>query len=938
MELNQYSEKIYQENLDRYALYDPQLAIHIDNLSSNNYQFCYTHLGELNLKFENSEKIFYFHDNDGAISEAKEWFKGVPLNYNHLFLYGIGLGYYYLVAKTWLKKSPNNYLFILEDDLEVLKNFLKTSLATELLNDSQVIIQFLQYDKNIKKGLFKSLFFIIKGFLRQHFYLSSSKLYSKIKDQIILYIKDALFQLTSWNVVRAGEIVNAVDLIFGNFFHNTLRQYKTYDGNLLKNAFFGMPAIICGAGPSLVKDIANIKKLQDKAIIIASGTGMNVLNYYGITPHFGTAIDPTDSQTTRIKTNAAFEVPFFYKTRFNKDSFDFLHGPKVLISGKSGYSISEWFTPLVSTSYAELDFFKTGISSSNFAMELARHLGCNPILLLGIDLAYTDASRYPPMISAHPLDTKIAKNEIDKKSEVLLGGIGNHRLEVISKIDWITEARLISQFQRNNRDRMVLNCAYEGLAINEIPYKSLSEFILESQLPMYDTEGWIHCSYIQLDLEKSKERCMDAYKEWHESIKRSIHIYSELIQEILLLRANEFYKELLPPYTPKIALLEAELSDEPAFKYFVSDLIEIIDDIAIRQKLFYRCHSSQLSEKEKNLKRLEIDLNYIYFLKGHLEKADLLIDKMFKNFMNEEDLQKSHLNKDEFSHPLDFIYKIENEYLIIFDKELSIDIKSPFSPKMIPSNLKIEKEENAILMEEFLSKNKIFEGQYLRFYENGKIKSECYYANGLLHGPSKWLSEEGTLLSEKWFVDGSAQGKAYYYYLNGNIHSIRSFRDGKKEGVDIYFFKNGLVKSKINHQKDQFHGLVELYYENGVKKRELNFFEGKLEGKEKYWDRNGTLLWEAEYKNGLPDGKSTLWNANGKIMREYTYFSDHKKYNLKEWNESGKLILEENNMTENLKETAEKKRHNIANALDQLNRELFMIQTLTKEEKKRLFY
>lgn len=939
MESNVYSEKVYLENLDIYALYDPKLAIKIGNLPSSNLEFCYTHLGELNLKLEHQGKTFYYHDMDGALLEAREWFQGIPTNYNHIFLYGLGLGYYYLTAKAWLKKSPNNYLFILEDDLNVINKFLETTLATEILNHPQVFVHYLESSKDIKEGLFKSLTIIVKGFLRQKFYLSSSKLYSKYNEFMILQIKEMLFQMTSWHVVRAGEIVSSVDLIFGNFYHNTLRQFMTYDGNKLKNAFFDMPAVICGAGPSIVNDIPFLKEIQNKALIIASGTGMNVLNHYGIFPHFGTAIDPTDSQTTRIKTNSAYEIPFVYRTRFNKDSFDFLHGPKLLISGKSGYSISEWFIPRLSKSQDLVEDFKTGISSTNFAMELAKHLGCNPMILLGTDLAYTDASRYPPMISAHPIDTKNAKNEIERKSEILLAGKGNNGNEVTSKIDWITESRLMTQFQRNNSDKPIFNGSLEGLEIKRIPYKSFHDFTREFMDHQYDMDGWVHAEYIQSDLEETKDICLKTYEEWHESIKKAIRLYEELQNEILELIKMPLDIELVPPYNSKIALLETELYEEPAFKYFVVDLMEIIDDTAIRQKIAYRCHTSHLTQREKNLKRLEIDINYIYFIIGHLEKADKLIHRTFINFINDENSINKFTEENVIeTSSLVENYKIENGRLIILDEILKIDINIPFAPKLIPNEGLDKSEDKKILLEQFISINKILEGQYLRFYENGHLKSESYYHKGMLHGPSTWFNEQGLLLSKTWFVNGLKQGKSSFYYKNGNIHSLRLYRDGKKEGEHTYFYKNGRIKSKLRYQNDLFHGVIELFYENGIKKRELNYHEGLLEGQEKYWDKNGTLIWEAEYKKGLADGKAKLWNSNGTLIREYTYFSDHKHFNLKEWNELGKLIFEENNISENLKESAEKKRQNISNALDKLNRELFMIQTLTKEEKKRLFY
>ena len=54
-------------------------------------------------------------------------------------MYGLGLGYYYEAAYEWLEKSKSKerYLIFLEDDLEVIRLFLETELASKILNDKQ---------------------------------------------------------------------------------------------------------------------------------------------------------------------------------------------------------------------------------------------------------------------------------------------------------------------------------------------------------------------------------------------------------------------------------------------------------------------------------------------------------------------------------------------------------------------------------------------------------------------------------------------------------------------------------------------------------------------------------------------------------------------------------------------------------------------------------
>ena len=940
---NAHNEQIYRRNLEKYSLYNPIIATSLDIEEFPNYEFCYSHLGELNLRKTDTWGSIYFHDMEGIWSEVKQWYQTIPFNqYNQIFLYGLGLGYYYEITKSWLRSNKNNYLFFIEDDKGVLKKFLETSLAEEILADPQVIVHFLDYkhNKNLNFQFVKSLLHLIKGFVRRDVYLSSSKCYSKFKEPQSLLLRDVILNTSSWNMVRANEMVLARGKIFGNFYATTLRQFNSYNANVLKNKFFNIPAIICGAGPSIVNEIEKLKTVLDKAIIIGSGTGMNVLNYFGIIPHFGTGLDPTDSQGTRIRTNYAFEVPFFYRTRFHKESFELLHGPKLLLAGHSGYAISRWFTKELKIDSEIVKDFKTGISSSNFSLEFAKHLGCNPIILLGCDMAYTDASRYPPIISAHPTDIKFLKKEIDSKSETLLLGKGYDGKNVLTKMDWIAEAQAFTDSLSSTQKFQLINSTNGGLFINKVdymPFKNVIDLYLQHS---WDIKNMIHARIEESQIVNTKEECIATYETWKQSLLKSKKICEDLEEELKQLwqKCNEGF--ILPdsPYNEKMAALEEELLNEPAFKYYLVDFIEIVDDTSMRAKLFFRCHSSELSECEKSIKRLEIDFNYIAFYKEHLIFQLDLIDKIYNEFIEDQESLSIPFLQEYADIQKKEIYTIENNRLIIFDEELNLDINIPFEPKLLEKIYETMESDQEVLTDLYFSFQGKFEGQYLQYHDNGTIFCEMFFHNDKLHGPITYFSPSGSVLSKSWFIDGLQQGKSFQYYLSGALHGIQRYKNNLPEGIQECYYENNVLKSKIAYSNGILNGKVELYYSNGRKKREMTFKEGKLHGCEKCWYPNGILQWEVLYTEGMPKDKARIWNRKGKIIREYTYFDDHKHYNLKEWNSNGELIYEENNVTEDLKESAVKKAEKINEAICNLNQDLNTFKTMTKNEKKQMIF
>ncbi|WP_238578479.1 hypothetical protein [Neochlamydia sp. TUME1] len=120
--------------------------------------FCITKQEEQNLKFQHRGETHFFHCQQGALDEAKEWFKmtrlaEVPL----IYVYGVGLGYYYQAAQDWLQEDPSRRLVFLEDNLAVIHRLFETHLGFQLVHDPQVQLHFFE-DLEKSKELFHILY------------------------------------------------------------------------------------------------------------------------------------------------------------------------------------------------------------------------------------------------------------------------------------------------------------------------------------------------------------------------------------------------------------------------------------------------------------------------------------------------------------------------------------------------------------------------------------------------------------------------------------------------------------------------------------------------------------------------------------------------------------------------------------------------------------
>ena len=87
--------------------------------------------------------------------------------------------------------------------------------------------------------------------------------------------------------------------VLTNVFKNLDLHKRIKKGGDLKGQFNGIPAVICGAGPSLEKSFSELKEIQDRAVIIAGGSALAPLSRSHIPIHFAAAVDP-DPPTERL--------------------------------------------------------------------------------------------------------------------------------------------------------------------------------------------------------------------------------------------------------------------------------------------------------------------------------------------------------------------------------------------------------------------------------------------------------------------------------------------------------------------------------------------------------------------------------------------------------------------------------------------------------------
>ncbi|MFG0283070.1 MAG: 6-hydroxymethylpterin diphosphokinase MptE-like protein [Phycisphaerales bacterium JB039] len=168
----------------------------------------------------------------------------------------------------------------------------------------------------------------------------------------------------------------------------------------LAGSLAGRPAIVVSAGPSLQRNIHLLARegVRDRFLIIAVQTALKPLLAAGVRPHFVTALDysaisarfyeglkPSDVEgaTLVIEPKASCAIPEAW--------------PGALRMARSSF-LDELLGVELAGDHGEL---RPGATVAHLAYYLARHLGCDPVILIGQDLGFTDGQYYASGAAIH---------------------------------------------------------------------------------------------------------------------------------------------------------------------------------------------------------------------------------------------------------------------------------------------------------------------------------------------------------------------------------------------------------------------------------------------------------------------------------------------------------------------------------------------------------
>lgn len=294
-------------------------------------------------------------------------------------LFGFGLGY--LVQEMRKRMDGSHDLIVIEqrpDIFEAAKRFLDLS---EILDDPRIRLLIGADSKTVIDMVKKIRWKVLSGKVEKLFYGPAVDLapeaYRKLENDIECYVSEIKTSFISFKA--------QVSLRMTNLFHNLSALCTSKPATVLKNAYKGLPAVVVSAGPSLDKNIRKIREACRKAPVITVDAALKPLLASGITPDIVATLDPLAVNAKKfsgISPKQVKDTGLVYMPEGNRDIPDLFTGPRFFINSQNTFT--DWLIGLL----GEIPDFPVMYTVSHLAFFMARHMGCDPIIMTGFDFSF----------------------------------------------------------------------------------------------------------------------------------------------------------------------------------------------------------------------------------------------------------------------------------------------------------------------------------------------------------------------------------------------------------------------------------------------------------------------------------------------------------------------------------------------------------------------
>ncbi|NLC53533.1 MAG: DUF115 domain-containing protein, partial [Firmicutes bacterium] len=323
------------------------------------------------------------------------------------------------------------------------------------------------------------------------------------------------------------------------------------------------PALVVAAGPSLLDEIENLRIIKEKglAYIFSAGSGLVPLLNNGIYTDAATSYDPNkfDGVYKQVYAKKITEIPLIFGSTVGI-SVEKYPGPKAHMINNLD-TVAPYYLRLKDG--AELQTFHDSSTVSVVLVQLLKHLGFDPVIFVGQNLAFRGEYRYAGGIPYYKPEVTEKWREKAILTEAVDGG------EVYTLEDYNQMRFELEQVITRNPGAEFINTTRGGAKIAGTTYIPLEKVMAERLTEKVVEPGWFPaaaCDYDREYLQQQQAKMEAEYRLLPETIARFGKAFSTLERmgpgtnndqlhkqitrfnrELKKMNKNQFYKVFIQP-------------------------------------------------------------------------------------------------------------------------------------------------------------------------------------------------------------------------------------------------------------------------------------------------------------------------------------------------------------------------------------------------------
>ncbi len=370
-------------NLDLLSRTHPGLSLALATLESTRIEVFPSASGVPSARWLSGTSAVPLHSRYDPLKEARAALLKHDLDgANYFVLLGFGLGY--PLDALLEKADPGNRYFIIESDLQILKAAFQSRDLRKLLLLPHLRFAWPPSGTELAEQ-WKDFFDPVHA--QKSVFLTHTPSYA-VAPGLFKAAAEVIQSETFQIYTDINTLVGRARSFLKNFVRNLPAALSSPGVNSFANRFAGIPAILVSAGPSLDRNIQDLRGCDGRALILATDTALKPLLASQIEPHFVLSGDPNYENYLHLK-GAAISTSLVVAEATAHDAV-FKEFPGRTISCTYENSSLRSLSRLL----ADKGTLRAWGSVATMALDFALTLGCDPIIFVGQDLAYTEGRTY----------------------------------------------------------------------------------------------------------------------------------------------------------------------------------------------------------------------------------------------------------------------------------------------------------------------------------------------------------------------------------------------------------------------------------------------------------------------------------------------------------------------------------------------------------------